>query len=146
MEARKLGVRVTQLEKFLAFLSCARTEIRYSALPVEQVVEKHGGGLCFLTLCAKYCRQGESFPAAWQKGVEEGTRGLGLQPKDLELIQEFGNGFGATDLEGQLSHCQLYIDLVGGELSQAKEEKAKKSKLYFMLGIFGGLAAALLLS
>lgn len=145
MESRKLSIRVTQLEGFLAFVSSARTEIRYSALPVEQILEKHGRNLRFLELCGIYYSNGEEFSRAWNHGLEKGTAGTGLREKELGFMRDFGQGFGATDLEGQLSHCQLYLDLIGGELTQAKEEKAQKSKLYFMLGIFGGLAAALLI-
>ena len=146
MESRKLGIRVTQLEKFLAFLSAAKTEIRYSAMPVERIVEKHGSGLKFLVLCTGYCAQGEVFRDAWERGLKEGTAGSGLTQQDIDYIRSFGLGFGATDVEGQLSHCQLYFNFLSDALMEAKKEKEQKSKLYFMLGIFGGIAAALLLS
>ena len=146
MESRRLGTRVKELEKFMAFLSAAKTEIRYSAVPVERIVAKHGKELKFLALCGTYCAAGERFHDAWLHGVEAGTAGTGLNAKDLDYIRDFGGGFGATDLEGQLAHCQLYLEFIGGALAEAKEEKAQKSRLYLMLGIFGGLAAALLLS
>lgn len=146
MESRKLGGRVQELERFFSFLSLAREEIRYSALPVERIVQKHGQSQPFLALCSRYCGEGEPFPQAWEHGMRDGLACSGMTVQDLEYIREFGRGFGASDTEGQLAHCQLYTGFIGGALAKAKEEKEKKARLYFMLGLFGGIAAALLLS
>jgi len=39
----------------------------------------------------------------------------------------------------------MYYELVSDRLKNAREEKTGKSKLYQMLGVFSGMAAALLL-
>ena len=144
-ESRKLSLRAEQLEKFIQFITNAKTEIRYSAMPVHQIVEKHSEGMRLLSKCAEYCGTGLEFPAAWKRGVQEGTAGLGLKKEDLKVMREFGEGLGATDLDGQLAHCELYLQMVSSRLEDAKKEKATKSKLYLMLGVSAGLAAALLL-
>lgn len=146
MESRKLGQRVKELEAFYSFLSSARTEIRYSAAPVERIVKSHGKGQRFLVLCDQLCASGESFPIAWEKSIREGMSGTGLHQRDVDYIREFGAGFGMTDLDGQLAHCQLYLGFISESLTHAREEKQKKEKLYLMLGLFGGISAALLLS
>ncbi len=145
MESRKLAARVIDLEAFLRFLSRTQTEIRFEALPVEQIVRRHGGELNFLRICARGCTQGKSFSAAWEESVAKGAKDSGFLPSDIELLQGFGREFGATDVEGQLSHCALYTELVSEHLRKAREEKEKKSKLYRSLGIFGGVAAAIVL-
>ena len=144
-ESHKLALRVDQLEKFLQFITNAKTEIRYSAVPVRQIVDKHREGMRLLSKCVEYCGAGMEFSAAWKRGVQEGTAGLGLKKEDLEVMKEFGEGLGMTDLDGQLAHCELYRHLVSSRLEEAQKEKGAKSKLYLMLGVSAGLAAALLL-
>lgn len=145
MESHRLTVRVQQLEAFLRFLSAAQTEIRFAALPVEQIVQRHGRDMEFLRICAKNCEQGGRFSAVWDESVSTGAKGSGLLAGDIELLRSFGKGFGASDVEGQLSHCELYSQLIGENLKNAREEKSRKSKLYQILGIFSGMAAALVL-
>jgi stage III sporulation protein AB len=145
MESHRLTMRVEQLEAFLRFLSAAQTEIRFAALPVEQIVQRHGGEMEFLRICAEHCRENGSFLSAWNAGVQSGTRGRGFLAGDIGLLHGFGEGFGASDTEGQLSHCALYSQLISENLKNAREEKNRKSKLYQTLGVFSGMAAALLL-
>ena len=145
VESHKLAVRVEQVEACLRFLSAAQTEIRFAALPVEQIVQRHGGELEFLRICGENCNQGGRFSAAWDMGVTSGTKGRGFLAEDIALLRGFGNGFGASDVDGQLSHCTLYTELIGDRLKNAREEKNRKSKLYQLLGIFSGMAAALVL-
>lgn len=146
MESHKLSKRVEQLEAFLRFLSAAQTEIRFAALPVEEIVQRHCGDVEFLKLCGQKCEGGKSFLTAWEEGVRFGTKGCGFTESDLSLFYRFGEGFGASDTEGQLSHCGLYSELVGENLKNAREDKRQKSKLYQVLGVFSGMAAALLIS
>ena len=141
MESHRLTLRVEQLEKFLKFLSAAQTEIRFSALPVDQIVKRHGNGLPFLKACGACFENGMDFFTVWQDGVDRS----GMSDKDKDLLNGFGRGFGTSDTEGQISHCSLYYELTSLSLKEAKEEKDRKSKLYQMFGIFSGMAAALLL-
>lgn len=142
-ESHKLSSRVRQLEAALRFVEAARTEIRFSALPVQRLVQRHGGELPFLRQCAAACENGGSFAAAWSGALAD--RQGAFTKKDRELLLSFGEGLGASDLEGQLSHCELYTQLFTVQLNAAREERQRKSKLCLMLGISGGLSAALIL-
>ena len=73
------------------------------------------------------------------------AKGTGLTEEDQTLLRDFGSGFGASDVEGQLSHCRLYAELFQDRLERARQEKARKGKLYLMLGSFSGIAVALFL-
>ncbi len=141
-ESHKLAQREKNLEAFLRFLQNAETEIRYSALPVAGVVARHSGELPFLRRCAALCREGEGFTGAWERAVRESPDFTG---EDEALLLRFGRGFGATDVEGQLAHCQLTKGLLAQRLAEAREEKKQKARLYQMLGVLGGLGTALLL-
>ena len=142
-ESHKLRVRVERLEKFLCFLTEAETEIRYSAAPVDQIVARHSQGLRFLRRCAALCREGDAFPSAWDKSLEEEQGGL--HAGDAALLRGFGAGFGTTDRQGQMAHCGLYRGLAEARLEQAEREREAKAKLCLSLGVAAGLAAALLL-
>ena len=83
--------------------------------------------------------QGMNFQQAW-----EACAGMGWNKTDAALLRDFGQGFGATDLEGQLAHCGLYERLAGERLKEARRERDVKSKLYRTLGVSGGIAAVLL--
>ncbi len=145
MESHRLEMRVERLEEFLRFVSSAQTEIRFSALPVEQIVQRHGGDLEFLRRCGDCFEKGTDFLSAWQTGVNSCAKNSGFNEKDTELLKGFGRGFGVSDIDGQLSHCALYCELTAQSLKDAKEEKERKSRLYQMFGVFSGMAAALLL-
>lgn len=145
MESHRLARRVDCLGAFVRFLSAAQTEIRFSALPVEQIVRRHGGELPFLAQCARRCGEGTDFGSAWEQAVDCEAQREGFLKKDADLLKNFGSGFGASDTEGQLSHCGLYSTLFGSSLKSAKEDEERKSKLYLMLGVCSGVAAALML-
>ena len=57
----------------------------------------------------------------------------------------FGEKLGKTDLEGQLSHIELYRALFQKQIKEAEDDAQKKSRLYRTLGIFGGVSAAILI-
>ncbi len=145
MESHKLAVRVQQLEAFLQFICIAETEIRFSAIPVEQIVQRHGTELKFLQTCADDCESGVDFFTAWQNSIKFCAKNEGFSESDLGLLKRFGMGFGASDTEGQISHCKLYYQLILNSLKGAREDKTKKAKLYQMFGVFSGMAAAFLL-
>lgn len=144
-ESHKLASRVDCLEAFLRFLSAAETEIRYSGTPIRQIIRLHGEELSFLRACLQKCDRGVNFSGAWRRSVEQEAKAEGFSLPDRKLLASFGKEFGASDTQGQLSLCELYLTLFQGNLKTAKEERNKKSRLYLTLGIFGGLAASLLL-
>lgn len=145
LEAYRLSLRVSQLEKFLRFVTAVQTEIAFSSLPVHRLVEKHRGEMKLLALCAGYCRE-EEFPQAWRQAVEKGTKGCGLHKDEIQLMEDFGTTLGSTDLAGQVAHCRLTAQLLEAKLDTARQDKGKKARLYSMLGIFFGVAMALVIS
>ena len=114
-------------------------------MPVQQILQRHGEGLSFLRDCTADCAGGEGFAEAWRRAVGSRAGAEGFSARDGELLLLFGDGFGASDTDGQISHLELYSGLFGEALDRAREDRDRKSKLYLTLGIFAGLSAALLL-
>ena len=146
MESHKLALRVEKLGRFLQFITAAMAEVQYSAAPVEQIIVKHGSDLNFLSACTDRCKDGGTFNEAWTAAVKSEAKNEGFKDKDIELLLGFGSGFGASDTNGQVSHCRLYSNLTAENLKTAKEEQTRKSRLYQMLGIFAGISLSLLLT
>ncbi len=145
MESYKLRMRVETLETFLKVIRLMETEMRFHALPLRQIVEKHCGDMELLRQCHLQLEIGKSFDMAWKSGVEAGTGGSGLKSKDKSLIERFGAELGHTDIEGQIAHCEVTAKLLEAQIEQAREEKKKKSRLFSMLGLFSGTGIALLI-
>ena len=149
MASRKLVMRVGFLEQYLKFISFLATEIRYSASSIFQILEKYSK-VEFLAPLLKGCtvkiEKRVSLSDAFQDAVDELPKEYGLTQEDLQLLKEFGQGLGTSDIEGQLAHCALHTELMNTYLENAREEKKKKAKLYVMLGLLSGIAAALLFS
>lgn len=149
IQSHKLTMRVRFWEQFIGLVSALETEIRYSAGGLTQLLSKHSGdeeALSFLGECVRAVQAGAPFPMAWQDAVGKIPTEYGLTQEDKSLLRDFGGGLGVSDMQGQLSHCQLHQELAAVRLKGAREEKQKKSKLYFMLGLFLGIGIALLIS
>ena len=144
MESHKLTVRVEKLEAFMRFLSSSRAEIQYSSMPVESILQAHGEGIAFFTFLQGASGCG-SWQNMWSSAVFEHARNEGFAKKDLDLLNGFGTGFGASDTESQVAHFTLYETLTASAVNEARAERDRKSKLYLLLGVFGGMAAAILL-
>lgn len=84
------------------------------------------------------------FPEAWSTALRERAQLGSLRREDIHLLLAFGSQLGTTDLNGQISLCQLYVRLFEERLIQAREWKSKYAKLYLSLGVLGGLLAWIL--
>lgn len=140
-------MRASFFEQLVGFLTELQTQIRYSGEPLSTLLRGTAGKILepLLTACAGAMEEGTPFFDAWQKGLLEIPKSMGLTKEDLRLLTDFGQGLGTTDLEGQLSHCELYKAMFSSRLKQAREERTKKVKLYRMLGLFSGIAVSLLI-
>jgi stage III sporulation protein AB len=141
LQARKLRERRDQLRAFLKFLSEAKTEIAFAAVPVDEILERYGRCLHFLAPYFYARESGKEFTQAWKAAADSRT----LSPRDRTLLRDFGNGFGATDMQGQQAHCSLYEEMTRKELEDAEEDYRKKGRLYRMLGVCAGAMLALVL-
>ncbi|MDD4807924.1 MULTISPECIES: stage III sporulation protein AB [Caproicibacterium] len=141
LQSRKLRLRRDRAQDFLQFLSAAKAEISCTAAPVQDIVEHHGRKLDFLAPYFTAIEAGEPFTQAWQKASSDSS----LTPQERVLLRNFGEGFGATDMQGQLAHCTLYEELTRQELEESQKTYQKDGKLYRMLGVCGGLIFALVL-
>ncbi len=122
-----------------------RAQLEYLSPPVADILEclcrrESLRRLTFLQDCRTSMQNGLNFPDAWQaalSGRQEELRG-----EDCEKLLAFGAGFGTTDLSGQLAGCALCSEMLGEQLTHAREAFRTYGKLYPMLGMLTGIALA----
>ena len=61
--------------------------------------------------------------------------------KDISFAQNLGK----ADVNGEISHIQMYIDMLNDCVEDAKNNINSKSKLYRTLGVSFGLLISILL-
>ena len=123
----------------------AGEEIRFSAAPTQVWLRSltQSGEFRRLTFlqAAATCPSSE-FHAVWRR--ETAHLPAELTERDRDLICQFGENLGASDVAGQLALCEEYGGRLEEQRVQARAEQSEKSRLYGSLGLLGGLAAALL--
>jgi stage III sporulation protein AB len=139
-----LRIRVRLLEKAEVMISMIRNEINYVALPANELMnflsEKDElKELSFIKTCVLGVHNGEEFPSAWKKSLIEKNNILHMRRKDVEVITAFGENFGITDAEGQISNCDLCLERLKNNRKEAERERDQYSKLSVILGLLVGL-------
>ena len=69
----------------------------------------------------------------------------GVEPMDIELILNFLQGLGTSDIEGQTLHCKYYADAFESLLKDAKAELNEKGRLFRTVYLFAGVALFIIL-
>ena len=136
------------LQQYLQFINYIETEIRYTQRVLSEIVSEYQSDSelsDFLVALKENLKSNASFSEAWQTTTKAIPDSYGLLRQDKELICEFGKEVGSTDVMGQVALCSLNKSLISAVLETAKEEKIKKSKLYFMLGSSFGMCVAIIL-
>lgn len=144
--SHKLSKRVAFLEQFLHFITYIETEIKYSSTLVAEIIkgyktEKELGYL--LHDFYKMLKITGNINTSWDKAVRNTYKNFGLNLREAEAVINFMHNLGTNDTEGQMKYCKFNYDLIKDYLKIAKDEKQKKSKLYFMLYTSAGLCLTL---
>lgn len=144
--SHKLSKRVAFLEQFLHFIAYIETEIRYSSTLITEIIrgyktEKELG--CVLHEFYKILGTTGNINTSWDKAVRNTYKNFGLNLREAETVINFIYNLGTNDTEGQMKYCKFNYDLISDYLKIAKDEKRKKSKLYFMLYTSAGLCLTL---
>ena len=123
----------------------AGEQIRFSAAPTQMWLKAlcQSGEFRRLTFlqAAATCPPSD-FHAVWRR--ETGRLPSGLSERDRQLMCQFGERLGTSDVAGQLRVCEEYGRRLEEQREQARTEQRDKSRLYGTLGLLGGLGAALL--
>lgn len=141
--SRKATNRILFFEQFLLFLTSLREKLGYTMSELLMLLHSEQKMINpMLSVMADNLMSCGTKKAA-NLAVNSLPTTYGLNENDKKLLLDFFSDLGATDCDGQLSHCDLYISLVKQLLDSQREESIKKSKLYRLLGTFCGIGAGL---
>lgn len=126
----KLKKRKDNLNTILLFLNRMGTSIRYRNDDLFLLVSK-----CVDDVLLPLKNVNSSLD-----DYSEEIRKLPLNREDKALLQKFFSQLGATDIDGQISHINLYTEFFNELYEKSKKDIESKSKLFLMSGIFAGLA------
>lgn len=129
---------------FILFLNSLSTAIRYSCDDIEVLIS-----MCdddFAQIINKSIVQNDfSLPKKWIEGINSIPKTYSLTHKDRQMMIDFGKKLGTTDVEGQLKHIDMYLNIALSQQENAENEINSKSKLYQVLGFFVGFSFSLLI-
>jgi stage III sporulation protein AB len=86
----------------------------------------------------------DSFADSYEKALKE-YQGLGLTPRDREIIGGIGKLLGTADSESQIAGLALYKSELDSAFEAAHDEYKKKSKLFSSLGLLSGVFIVIIL-
>jgi stage III sporulation protein AB len=149
MKSASLAKRVHDLEAFLSALTLISAEIRYFASPTDDIIAKLNSAseykqLHVFELCRENLEYTRDFAKAWALALEKSKPYLSLDKGDFDTLTWFGSLFGTTDMQGQIANCERYCGLLEQRLDIAREDKAKRGRMYTSLGVLAGVFFAVL--
>ena len=136
------------LEQYLMFLKQVQTMISYGGMSVGEILKEIKNiplAEPVLSDTEKYMNEGEAIESAWKKAVEGNMKKLHFEKPDMEMIEYFGNTFGVSDREGELSKIKLHEELIRERRDILKSEMYAKCRVYRIVGMFCGVMTAVLI-
>lgn len=123
------------------------SSIRYNAFDIYTVLEQEcvNTDVPFISHTLNNLQNGFSFSISWNNSIDSLPSYYGLSKDDKNIIKQFGNKLGATDIEGQTSHCEYFKNIFLARAEELHNEYLNKSKMYRSLGFFCGLALIIVL-
>lgn len=135
-ESLKLRMRSRELRVLLDALSMLKGAVQYTAGDFELLMH-----LCSDNRFIACVSKNKNPICAWG----EAAKSFFTDASDRIFAESFMDNFGKTDLNGVVAHIALYEQKAMRRLEDAEKDTAAKCRLYTVLGLFTGTAAALLL-
>lgn len=125
-----------------------KMETEFLRLPVIDLLikisaVKQYSSFDYIFKCIDYIKIGCDFPIAWKRAVENTELNYKIDEKSKLLL--FGENFGQTDLNGQISHFDIYVSYFDEFINEAKQKVKKYAGLTPTLGFISGFMLFILL-
>ena len=126
----RLTSRCRDLRWYISAINHIRNKIMYGNAEICDAVLSIAGG-------ERYLRIDKPFKVSLLKS--------GLNKSDEEMLYEFFDSVGSADAKTEAQRCEGVIKEAESRLAVYEEKAKQKCKISRMLGIFAGLAAAIIL-
>lgn len=140
--SKMLENRVCFLEQYIMFLTQTKTMISYNAVSVENIFSSVGSVPVLqpmLGKCLKMLSDGYTLQEAWYGAVNSAYVKKLCTASDRTLILSFGDTFGSSNVDGEVTKTELHTALVTERLEKARQELYSKRKIYRTVGMFCGM-------
>lgn len=134
----ELKSRAVLLGEITRMLRGFLIEIRCSGLTLDELIGRADGR--FAELARGYIDGGEDAKSAWASACARLPKKCGA-----DLLTEFGNNFGTSDMEGTLGLVELYAEKFAELERAAREAYSRKGKAVMQVGALCGIAAAIII-
>ncbi len=146
-----LSKRVSELELCLVLLEKIQTFLRYEQTPTGELMEKLASFKMFAPLpfvkeCSRRLNQGESFPSAWEQGLNSTQNQTHLTPKDYAVLSGVAPVIGTSDAQGQISALDVIREMLNENSKEARQKKNTYGRLYRSLGVLSGIGLGIFLA
>lgn len=132
----RLKTRECELSVFLDGLISLKGAAAYTTGDLYALIR-----LCSTNQFLAAIRMDTDIIASWKKTADH----FFMNKTDRYMAHTFIDGYGKTDLEGQLSYIELFISRTEAALAASRRDVESKCKLYTILGLFSGTVMALII-
>lgn len=146
--SKVLKNRVRFLEQYIMFLTQTKTMISYNAMSAAEILSSVGSVplvLPMLNECTKHLSDGCTFQDSWHRAVNSAYEKKLFALSDKPLLYSFGDTFGISDIDGEVTKTELHTALVSERLEKARQDFSSKCKIYRIVGMFCGIIIVLIL-
>ncbi len=142
-----LKKRVRFFEQYLSFLTQTKSAIGYTAMNIHDILSHPSGEFIqpILTAARESMQSDTPLDTAWSKAVWEHRRKMFLNAEDCELLTAFADGFGTSNVDGELQKLELHRQMTQDRLKVIQEECSQKQKMYRVVGMFVGVVVSVLI-
>ncbi len=146
----KLKKRIYGLSQIIEVLNVLKIKLEYEMSNIPRLFkaiaeqDKSDAGK-MLECCALEMDKGLSLKSAWIISIKSFADTMNLSENDVILLCDFSKSLGDTDVLGQISNIELYIQLLDKNLTQAQKELSDKSRVSLSVSVFFGAIVSILL-
>lgn len=133
--SNRLYKRKEILQLFISNLKDAQTRIRYESRNLCDIFSDKFSGFMF--------NNEQRFITQWSELLKLYDKTL--TKSDINLLMTFAENLGKTDVDGEITHIQMYVELLHSRINDAQNSINSKSKLYRTFGVCVGLLISIML-
>ena len=140
-----LKKRVSALCEISEFMNVIKIKITYELCDIPSALASLSSKYYIAKKCHDHIKSGKSLKDAWGFAIDGLGEEMHLKSQDKSLLKDFCVCLGETDIEGQISNVDMFLELLKKNISESKSKLNDKSKVILSTSMFAGLLISILL-
>lgn len=147
---RKMPERIKTLECVVLMIKTIRMQIEFSRMPVKELLNyisecSEFSRLVFINGTISLLKKTDDFELAWKTSLNKNANQMGIRQDDITMLIAFSAGLGNTDVSGQISNCDTYINLFEAKLDTLQKKSESSVRICNSLGVLSAALTAIIL-